>query len=171
MAAEAHPTDRSGIRVSSVPRGAAARPPQPGAQRPHQGHPALAAEQEIRSAAAALSTCMHQMRQPKRPRDDEGAPEVQAEERGRVTEFVASVLDGRLRVRKGDLARELREFINPMRPPEFFEKLVSRRRLNDVLAAVLGPKVSRRARRQADQAAAVGREHDLERHNATLPLA
>jgi len=92
-------------------------------------------------------------------------------ERGRVTEFVASVLDGRLRVRKGDLARELREFINPMRPPEFFEKLVSRRRLNDVLAAVLGPKVSRRARRQADQAAAVGREHDLERHNATLPLA
>ncbi|KAA0163069.1 hypothetical protein FNF28_04459 [Cafeteria roenbergensis] len=80
MAAEAHPTDRSGIRVSSVPRGAAARPPQPGAQRPHQGHPALAAEQEIRSAAAALSTCMHQMRQPKRPRDDEGAPEVQAEE-------------------------------------------------------------------------------------------
>ena len=45
MAAEAHPTDRSGIRVSSVPWGAAARPPQPGAQRPHQGHPALAAEQ------------------------------------------------------------------------------------------------------------------------------
>lgn len=93
-------------------------------------------------------------------------------ERARVTEFVASVLDGRLRVRKGDLARELREFINPMRPPEFFEKLVSRRRLNDVLAAVLGPKVSRRARRQTDQVTIAPPDLDrLQRHDGTLPMA
>lgn len=72
------------------------------------------------------------------------APEKQA-----VDDFVSGVLAGELRVHKGDLARDLREFVNPRRPPEFFEKLVSRRNLNSVLAAVLAPKISRKAKREA----------------------
>ena len=70
-------------------------------------------------------------------------------ERQSVEDFVARNLSGEMRVRKGDLARELREFVNPRRPPEFFEKLVSRRNLNSVLAGVLAPKVSRKAKREA----------------------
>jgi len=66
-----------------------------------------------------------------------------------VDGFVERVETAQMRVRKGDLAREIRQFVNPGRPPEFFEKLVSRRSLNDRLAKVLAPRASRKAKREA----------------------
>jgi hypothetical protein len=54
-------------------------------------------------------------------------------ERRKVDDFLEMVKAGSRIVRMGDLAKELREFVNPIRPLEFFEKLVSRRKLNVLL--------------------------------------
>ena len=80
-------------------------------------------------------------------------------ERDQVDTFVHDVIEGRRKVMRGDLAKELREFVNPQvrkdswcpvllhahstrwflvkRPLNFFEKLVSRRKLNIELAGLL----------------------------------
>jgi len=72
-------------------------------------------------------------------------------EKARVDQFMIDVESGALRVRRGELARQLREYVNPDRPPEFFEKLVSRRQMNKRFGKILGPKAPRRSSRAGDQ--------------------
>lgn len=64
-----------------------------------------------------------------------------------VDEFVKAVRSRRLTVAKGDLARALQDYVNPGRSREFFEKLVSRRQLNQTLATFLAPRVPRKRAR------------------------
>ena len=47
---------------------------------------------------------------------------------------LTQVKSGELKVARGQLAQLLREFVNPERPQSFYEKLVSRQRLNVELA-------------------------------------
>jgi hypothetical protein len=47
-------------------------------------------------------------------------------------------------VAKGDLARALQDFVNASRSREFYEKLVSRRQLNQTLAPFLAPRLPRK---------------------------
>lgn len=65
------------------------------------------------------------------------------EERSRADAFADAVKTGRLAVRRGDLAASLQAYVNPSRPREFFEKLVSRRRLNIVLGPYLSGRMPR----------------------------
>jgi hypothetical protein len=58
---------------------------------------------------------------------------LDAWEKRRVDEFVQHVQHERVWVAKGDLARQLRAFVNPERPQVFYEKLISRRNLNQRL--------------------------------------
>jgi hypothetical protein len=51
--------------------------------------------------------------------------------------FAQSVMAGRITVRKGELARDLRCAVNPARSKEFFEKLVSRKSFNQSLGSSL----------------------------------
>lgn len=57
-----------------------------------------------------------------------------------VAAFVGAVESGRLLVARGELARDLRAGVNASRPKEFFEKLVSRRKLNQRLGGLLQPR-------------------------------
>jgi len=65
-----------------------------------------------------------------------------------VDRFVQSVKTGVIKVAKGDLARSLQFAVNPKRQREFFEKLISRRKLNRILGQYLTPKVPRRVKRE-----------------------
>ena len=58
-------------------------------------------------------------------------------ERERVDDFVDAVKQGRVQVARGDLARQLRDWVNRDRPQMFYEKLVSRRHLNQKLGRLL----------------------------------
>lgn len=57
-----------------------------------------------------------------------------------VEDFCARVLDGSITAYRGELARAIQLHVNPSRPQEFFEKLVSRRKLNDTLPLQTRPK-------------------------------
>ena len=74
------------------------------------------------------------------------------EERSLVAGFVARIQSGALRVHRGDLAREMRDAVNPQRPPAFFEKLVSRLSLNHKLAELLLRRRSKKEHAMATQA-------------------
>jgi hypothetical protein len=89
------------------------------------------------------------------------------EERARVDQFMVDVGTGVLRVRKGDLARQLRECVNPLRPPEFFEKLVSRRQMNKRFDGILGPKAARRMTRSIESGSPPGLASPM----ASFPIA
>lgn len=65
-------------------------------------------------------------------------------ERERVETFISGVSNGSIVVHRGDLARKLQQHVNPKRPREFYEKLVSRRSLNHVLSSFLRPRLPRR---------------------------
>ena len=67
-------------------------------------------------------------------------------ERKLTDDFVAAVKARRVTVARGDLARHLRAFVNTARHQEFYEKLVSRRKLNVVLAEYLTPRRGKRSR-------------------------
>lgn len=62
-------------------------------------------------------------------------------ERQLLDQFVDEVKTGKLRLSRGNLARTLLEYINPMRDITFYEKLVSRRRLNAELNPYMGPRL------------------------------
>ena len=66
-------------------------------------------------------------------------------ERARVAEFVGAVRAKQLVVARGDLARCLRAHVNPERPQLFYEKLISRKRLNQELGELLAPRKQRRS--------------------------
>lgn len=65
---------------------------------------------------------------------------LQAWERSLVTAFMDSVASGAIHVARGELARDVRAAINMARPKEFFEKLVSRRQMNQRLGGFLRPR-------------------------------
>lgn len=69
-------------------------------------------------------------------------------ERTRMDLFIHLVRTHRLVVRRGDLARDMQQFVNPERTRQCFEKLVSRQGLNNSLGSVLGPR-DKRKRTQA----------------------
>lgn len=69
-------------------------------------------------------------------------------EKQRVDAMVTKVKQGSMPVARGDLARALQLYVNPYRQRDFYEKLVSRRRLNAVLSPFLGPKVKRARKRK-----------------------
>jgi len=71
---------------------------------------------------------------------------LDAWERTLTDEFVAAVKQRRVVVSKGNLARALRQHVNLERHQDFYEKLVSRRKLNTVLAPYLAPRLPKRAR-------------------------
>lgn len=58
-------------------------------------------------------------------------------ERALVSDFVRRVEARVIRVARGELARELRAYVNPSRSKMFFEKLISRRKLNQRLGGLL----------------------------------
>ena len=58
-------------------------------------------------------------------------------EKSKLDEFIHKVKTRQVMVVRGELAKELREFVAPKRSQEFFEKLISRRHLNKVLADFL----------------------------------
>ena len=60
-----------------------------------------------------------------------------------VDGFVADVKSGAIVVPKGSLARMLQDHVNKSRHITFFEKLVSRRKLNQELAALFAPREPR----------------------------
>lgn len=60
-----------------------------------------------------------------------------------VDSFVAGVKSGSIVVPKGSLARMLQEHVNKSRHITFFEKLVSRRKLNQELASLFAPREPR----------------------------
>eukprot|EP01138_Halocafeteria_seosinensis_P005055 gb/GECG01005168.1/.p1 GENE.gb/GECG01005168.1/~~gb/GECG01005168.1/.p1 ORF type:complete len:326 (+),score=39.02 gb/GECG01005168.1/:1-978(+) len=64
-------------------------------------------------------------------------------ERLRLERFIEEVKSGVLSLSKGNLARTLLEYINPERDITFYEKLVSRRRLNSELAPFMGPRLAK----------------------------
>jgi len=68
-------------------------------------------------------------------------------ERDRVLEFVRQIKGREIKVAKGDLARSLQVAINAQRPREFYEKLISRRKLNKSLGPFLMPRVPRRIKK------------------------
>lgn len=68
---------------------------------------------------------------------------LDAWERARVDEFVEAVKQRKLSVAKGQLARRLRHHVNMQRSQEFYEKLVSRRKLNTLLGPFLAPRTKR----------------------------
>lgn len=57
-----------------------------------------------------------------------------------MSSFIDSVKSGQLIVPKGSLARMLQQTVNPRRHITFFEKLVSRRKLNQSLAQYFAPR-------------------------------
>lgn len=62
---------------------------------------------------------------------------LDADERARVKFFLQQVIAGKLVVYKGELAKQLRDFVNPDRAQSFYEKLISRRKLNHTLLPLL----------------------------------
>jgi len=54
--------------------------------------------------------------------------------------FVEAVIAKRFLVARGELSRDLRSAVNTARPKEFYEKLVSRRKLNQSLGPILQPR-------------------------------
>lgn len=65
-------------------------------------------------------------------------------ERMRMDLFIQLVRARQITVRRGDLSRDLQQFVNPQRSRGYFEKLVSRLALNNLLSTVLGPRDKRK---------------------------
>jgi len=82
-------------------------------------------------------------------------------ERLKVNEFVDSVRARHIIVSRGELARELRSFVNMARPQLFYEKLISRKRLNQELGPLLAPRRHRRGSVEVDVLESLKRNPDL----------
>jgi hypothetical protein len=80
------------------------------------------------------------------------------DERERLDAFTASVRGGKITVRSRELARALQSAVNPERPVIFFEKLISRRKLNVELSSVLAAAVTFKDKTTTGQHVAAGRE-------------
>jgi len=66
-------------------------------------------------------------------------------ERARVEFFLQAVVTGTMVVFKGELAKQLRDFVNADRAQSFYEKLISRRKLNQTLGPLLQQRRQRRS--------------------------
>jgi hypothetical protein len=68
---------------------------------------------------------------------------LDAAERDRVDFVIDKIVSGELVVYRGELARQLRSFVNPQRQQSFYEKLISRRKLNQRLSPLFWKRAQR----------------------------
>lgn len=85
-----------------------------------------------------------------------------------VTEFIARLTSGSLIVARGDLARALQDYVNPTRPREFYEKLVSRRGMNQDFTHLLAPRRPRKRRLPGEKGLSPGGEQRFFTHRRKL---
>lgn len=75
---------------------------------------------------------------------------------------------GSLIVARGDLARALQDYVNPTRPREFYEKLVSRRGMNQDFTHLLAPRRPRKRRLPGEKGVSPGGEQRFFTHRRKL---
>eukprot|EP01138_Halocafeteria_seosinensis_P010939 gb/GECG01011173.1/.p1 GENE.gb/GECG01011173.1/~~gb/GECG01011173.1/.p1 ORF type:complete len:471 (+),score=55.36 gb/GECG01011173.1/:1-1413(+) len=116
-------------------------------------------KQQLEQAQARISVLEHEVAEEREARQkvERGSPvdsgrkgKLEPWEREKVEEFVKAVQEGRVKVAKGELARELRDYVNGERSQEFYEKLVSRRGLNKQMNHLLLPRKRRPGSGNAD---------------------
>ncbi len=132
----------------------------------HMPQPPVAALSPTAAAAAAAAAAARQ-RSTKAPSvTPSGAPlpvkgKMEGWERVKVNEFVDAVKARHIIVSRGELARELRSFVNMARPQLFYEKLISRKRLNQELGPLLAPRRHRRGNVEVEVLESLKRNPEL----------